>query len=320
MNITGFVSGICGKALRPVVTIIKEKPTYVVGFGLALLTVGDITMIKAVMESSNDIEEVSEKASEIRENTELSVPQKTKSMAANYIQFGGKVGKRIALPVLLKAVGVGAIVGGANQLNVNALAAGATASMFEAHLNNLYKRIEEKYGKEAAEELRYNIKETEVEEEVVDKDGKTKIVKKVVKKGDPTTYEPLLERYYEASNPTFDRGLNGFITNIDRVRNAVIWAQKKYDAGYIVTWNDLFGSIGFQRIRPGYNWGWDKSMPGAPATIDLGINLYPQTNDEAAIWGDCVLLRPNCFKLYDVDDSPESFKTTIYGTRAIDCL
>ena len=315
MNITG----ICNKAFRPIISFVKEKPMYVVGFGLAMLTVGDVGLIKAVMESSNDIEEVAEKATEIRENTELTRAQKTKHMAANYARFTGKVGRRVALPVLVKAVGVGAIVGGANQLNINALAAGATASMLEAHLNNLYKRIEEKYGKEVAEELRYNIKETEVEE-VIEENGDTKTVKKIIKKGDPSTYEPLLERYYDSSNPTFDKGLNGYITNLDRIRNALIWAQKKYDAGYVVSWNDFFGSVGYQRIRPGYNWGWDKSKPGAPATIDLGVNLYPQTNDEAMIWGDCVLLRPNCFKLYDVDDSPESFKTTIYGTRAIDCL
>ena len=310
-----FVAPIGGKVVNAAVAFCKERPMFVVGFGLSMLGIGDVLMVKAAVESADDIREIETTSERIRGTGEITQAEKAKALTSVYIHTGGKIAKRFAPTVALKAVGTVCVVGAANQLNVNAITAGATVSMLEAHLENLYKRIEDKYGAEEAHNLRYNIVEKDIEEEQLRKDGTVKKVTKKVMVPDPNGYIPLLERYYDQSNPTFDRGLNGYITNVQRIRNTTIWAQKKLDAGYIVKWNDFFPSDGFEPVIAGYNHGWE---PGD--TIDLGVNLYPQTNEEAMQWGDCVLLRPNCHKLFDVTDDEKCFKTNIYGKIARDSL
>ena len=109
----------------------------------------------------------------------------TKDIAITYTQTCLKVAKLYAPAVLVGAASITGILVGHNILRKRNLALAAAYTVVDTGFKQYRGRLRERFGDKLDKELLYNIKAKEVEETVVDENGKETTVKKTIDVIDP---------------------------------------------------------------------------------------------------------------------------------------
>ena len=131
-------------------------------------------------------------------------------------------------------------------------------------------RVIERFGQELDKELKYNIKTKEIEEIVVDENGKEKPVKKTVKTID--AYSPSEYAFF------FDETCSGWTKNAEANKTFLLqvqnWANEKLQNQHHLFLNELLDMLGAPRTRAGNEVGWLYDEDGVVCGdnyIDLGV-------------------------------------------------
>ena len=192
-----------------------------------------------------------------------------KDLTIVYVQTGLKVAKLYAPAVGLGVLSVGCMLMSNNILRKRNIALAAAYTAVDKSFKEYRGRVVERFGEALDKELRYNIKAKEVEEIVVDEDGKETIEKKTV-----TTAGPLHGSEYAKF---FDAGCKGFEKNPE-INRKVLLAQQAYAndllrvQGYLFL-NDVYDMLGIPRTRAGQIVGWtyNEKNPHGDNFVDFGI-------------------------------------------------
>lgn len=196
-----------------------------------------------------------------------------KDLAIVYVQTGWKLTKLYGPAVALGAVSLGCMIG-SNQIlrkrNV-ALAAAfkAVDTSFKEYRNRLIERFGDT-GKDLDRELRYGIKAKEIEETVVDENGKETTVTKTVNVVDPNVAHDIYSIVWQEGNEGWTKNpeLNKFF--LIQTQNQ---ANDKLRLNGILTLNEVYEMLGAPRTKYGQLAGWvyTKDCSAGDNFVDFGL-------------------------------------------------
>lgn len=208
-----------------------------------------------------------------------------------YAQTGLKFVKLYGPAVALGVASIASILGGHHILHKRNLALAAAYTAVDTGFKQYRGRVIERLGKEMDRELKYNIKAQEVEETVVDENGKEKTVKKTVEVADRNALE--LSPYTFC----FDETARGWVRDAERNKFFLArqqdYANEQLKAKGIVFLNEVLDMVGIDRVPMGQRIGWCLKDPNSDGHIDFGIlNIRCEANRnfvnglEKSVWLD----------------------------------
>lgn len=224
----------------------------------------------------NEVHEASEKGV-TKAGESYSEEDAKKDLTIIYAQTSLKYVKLYAPAVILGALSLTAIVSSNNILRKRNVALGAAYAAIDKSFKEYRSRVVERFGKDIDRELRYNIKAKEIEEKVIDENGKEKTVKKTVNAIDPNMYSDYAR--------IFDDGCTGWSKNAEY--NLMFLKQQQAYAntllknnGYLFL-NEVYDMLGIPRSKAGQVVGWiyDEKNPIGDNFVDFGI--YDLYNEKA---------------------------------------
>lgn len=256
----------------------KHSPEILVVTGVIGVVGAAVLACRATTKASKIVEQAKEDLETINhcvENPESLPEPYTKEDAKKdttivYAKAGLQVAKEYAPAVVLGALSIGAILGGHNILRKRNMALGAAYAVVDTSFKEYRKRVIERFGNELDKEIRYNVKAKEVEETVVDKDGKEKKVTKTVKLADsPAKATPYTFCY--------DVGCEGWQKDPEHNKWFLLqqqnYANEKLKAQGYLFMNDVLESLGLPKTKAGQIVGWRyrPSDPTIDSYVDFGI-------------------------------------------------
>lgn len=198
-----------------------------------------------------------------------------KDLTIIYAQAGLKIAKLYAPSVILGILSLGGIVASNNILRKRNVALAAAYATIDNSFKDYRKRVVERFGEEVDKQLKYNIKAKQVEETVVDENGKEKKVKTTVDVVNPDEISDYAKFFDEASpywekNPEYNLM---FLKSQEKYANNLLKAQ-----GYLFL-NDVYKSLGLEPTKAGQVVGWiyDPENPDIDNYVDFGI--YDVSNE-----------------------------------------
>lgn len=195
---------------------------------------------------------------------------------------------KIYLPVvILEAAGIGMICKSHSILSKRNAALGAAYAALQKSYDEYRKRVREKYGEEADEELFYGVKTEKCIEKITSENGVTTEEEK-----EKTTVDPLSPWSFfidETCDRVWEKDPHLTLNNLIMVQ------RQLNDMAYhkpFVTLNDLYWLVGHKLTDDGMIFGWNG---GKDAFIDLGIFDGSKQATRRFVNGleDVILLTPN---------------------------
>lgn len=175
-----------------------------------------------------------------------------KDLALVYFQTGVKVAKLYAPAVILGTLSITGIVASNNILRKRNVALAAAYATVDKGFKEYRERVVERYGEQVDYELTHNIKTKEITETVVDEKGKEKQVKKTVEVADPNVTNDYI-KYFTRSNPYWDDTPDYVELFLRSQQN---YANDRLKVDKVLTLNDVYDSLGFQKTKAGMVVGW----------------------------------------------------------------
>lgn len=269
---------------------LAKNPRVFIFGGMALSTAGTVVACAQTYKHTDRI------LDETKERLENAENGKDKAKAVGYC--AAEFAKSFAVPAAM-VVGGNIAIGHGNMMHEkyeNHLA--EAAATWAAGYAALRKRMEEKLGKEAADDIRFGVEEVKVTEEV-EKNGKKKKEEKIEKRINPDTVLDAspLARFFDktvsscASNigdPVADKEYNVSFLNMMQKECQSLLDNHMAD---IITWPSVLDKIGLEIKTADMTAAW---LPGD--TVDFGImeaSKWASDNTKKYLY-DCVLLNPNC--------------------------
>ena len=237
----------------------KHSPEIFIAVGVIGTVASAVMACKATTKLNDILEESKEQIDAIHE-----APQKEelkdrydedmmrKDLALVYFQTGVKVAKLYAPAVILGTLSITGIVASNNILRKRNVALAAAYATVDKGFKEYRERVVERYGEQVDYELTHNIKTKEITETVVDEKGKEKQVKKTVEVADPNVTNDYI-KYFTRSNPYWDDTPDYVELFLRSQQN---YANDRLKVDKVLTLNDVYDSLGFQKTKAGMVVGW----------------------------------------------------------------
>ena len=257
-------------------TLKKHSPTILAVAGTVGVVTSGVMACKATTKLSTILEEHEENVEKIHDyvdehgySEDYTEKDGKKDITIVYTQTGVKLVKLYAPAVALGTISIAAMLGSNHILRKRNVALTAAYATIERSFKSYRNRVIDRFGKNLDEELLYNIKTKEVEETVVDEDGKEKTTKKTVDIVDINDIEDYSRLFYEG-NPGWDpdpRFTMMFLKEQQRYANKLL--KKR---GYLFL-NEVYKMLGFSIIPEGQYIGWiyDEENPIGDNRVDFGL-------------------------------------------------
>ncbi len=190
-----------------------------------------------------------------------------KDLVIAYTQAGVDLIKLYAPAVIIGGLSIGCMLVSNNILRKRNVSLAAAYVTLDRSFKEYRKRVAEKLGEEGEKDIRYGLKE--IENIVVDEDGKEKKKKekiKVVDKDSLGDYSFL----FDESNPYWQK--SGDFNRMFLLSNQQ-YANDLLRANRIVFLNDVLERLGYEKTKAGQIVGWvyNEESPNGDNYIDFGI-------------------------------------------------
>ena len=237
----------------------KHSPEIFIAVGVVGTVASAVMACKATTKLNDILEESKEQIDAIHE-----APQKEelkdkydedmmrKDLALVYFQTGVKIAKLYAPAVILGTLSITSIVASNNILRKRNVALAAAYATVDKGFKEYRERVVERYGEQVDYELTHNIKTKEITETVVDEKGKEKQVKKTVEVADLNVTNDYI-KYFTGSNPYWDDTPDYVELFLRSQQN---YANDRLKVDKVLTLNDVYDSLGFQKTKAGMVVGW----------------------------------------------------------------
>ena len=263
MNTNSIMNAISRKFYRANFKIKKHSPEILLVVGIAGVVTSAVMACKATTKASDIIEETAESIKVIHEGME-----KGEIREYEYTEEDGK--KDLS------------IVYAQTGLKFIKLYAAAYATIDQS-FKDYRARLVDRFGKELDRELRYNIKAQEIEETVVDEEGKEKKVVTTVKAVDPNTYSDYARIY--------DDGCIGWTKNPELnlafLKQTQEFANRKLQTEGYLFLNDVYEMLGFPKTAAGQIVGWYYDDEGLVGDNFVDFGIYNLDNERARAFANC---------------------------------
>ncbi len=266
----------------------KYSPEILLGIGVVGIITGTVFACKATTKVSSVLETYEKQKDDVAEclaNEEIEYTQEDADK--DYVTINSKTAlefvKLYAPSVTVMGISVACILGSHSIIKKRNIALSAAYSTVDVAFKEYKRRVENKYGKEAERKIRYNIKDEEIEEEVVDEKGKTKIVKKTVEKCDLTIDEKTdFRRFFESGNPNWEPSLEYNLMYLKGQQN--YWNDVLVRRGRVFL-SDIYSALGYEETKASRIVGWvyDPENPNIASFIDFGLDVVPFDTENPTI-------------------------------------
>lgn len=257
----------------------KHSPEILVGAGVVGVVASAVMACKAttklddiLTETKDTVDKIHEVASNpdmVPAGKEYTEEDSKKDLTIVYSQAAVKVAKLYGPAVILGTVSIAAILGGHNILRKRNIALAAAYTAVDKGFKEYRGRVVERFGEELDKELRYNIKAKEIEETVVDENGKETTIKKTVNVVDPTDISEYAKFYDDgctgwSKDPEYNLM---FLKDQQRYANDLLKSK-----GHLFL-NEVYDMLGIPRTQAGQVVGWiyDEKHPVGDNYVDFGI-------------------------------------------------
>ena len=291
MNTNSIMNAISRKFYRANFKIKKHSPEILLVVGIAGVVTSAVMACKATTKASDILEETAESVKvihegmekgEIREH-EYTEEDGKKDLSIVYAQTGLKFIKLYAPSVALGTLSIVSILASHNVMRKRNVALAAAYTTIDQSFKDYRARLVDRFGKELDRELRYNIKAQEIEETVVDEEGKEKKVVTTVKAVDPNTYSDYARIY--------DDGCIGWTKspelNLAFLKQTQEFANRKLQTEGYLFLNDVYEMLGFPKTAAGQIVGWYYDDEGLVGDNFVDFGIYNLDNERARAFANC---------------------------------
>lgn len=258
----------------------KNLPKILFTTGVVASVAGVVSAVKATRKLDDILVEHKEELDRIEEQEiteEYTEKDKDKEKFHVRVCAARDVANLYLSTIALEALALGCFGKSFGILHGRNVSLSAATLMAERMYKEQDKAIRERFGDEVANEIRYQIKEKEIDNEVTDKQGRTKLVKKKEKVSE---YDGLsnFRRYFNQCSEYYEKDPEynkSFLLSRQKFANEELYRRYFYGKGGFLTVNDVYDMLGFERTKAGACAGW-KFDPTDPSCmnkthIDFGI-------------------------------------------------
>ena len=258
----------------------KHSPEILVVAGVIGTVTSAVMACKATLKVNDVIDETKEtieaihdcigKGLKTADGEEYTQEVANKDLTIVYIQTGWKFAKLYGPAVLLGVASIGCMVGSNHILRKRNIALGAAFTAMDKSFKEYRGRVIEKFGKDLDRELRFNTKAKQIEETVVDENGKESTVTKTVEIVDPNVTHSIY-------SVVFCEGNTGWTKNAELNKVFLLqqqnYANDKLRLNGVLTLNEVYDMIGAPRTAYGQLAGWVYTEDSSVGDnfVDFGI-------------------------------------------------
>ena len=258
----------------------KHSPEILVVAGVIGTVTSVVMACKATLKVNDVIDETKEtietihdcigKGLKTADGEEYTQEVANKDLTIVYIQTGWKFAKLYGPAVLLGVASIGCMVGSNQILRKRNIALGAAFTAMDKSFKEYRSRVIEKFGKDLDRELRFNTKAEQIEETVVDENGKESTVTKTVEIVDPNVTHSIY-------SVVFCEGNTGWTKNAELNKVFLLqqqnYANDKLRLNGVLTLNEVYDMIGAPRTAYGQLAGWVYTEDSSVGDnfVDFGI-------------------------------------------------
>lgn len=199
-----------------------------------------------------------------------------KDLTIVYTKTGIELAKLYGPSIALGALSIAGILTSNSIHRRRNVALAAAYTAVDTGFKQYRGRLIERFGEQLDKELRYNIKNVEVEEKIVDDKGKEKTIKKTVEVVDTTGFSDYA-RLYDDGNAGWDKDPEYTLMFLKHQQN---YANDKLRTQGHLFLNEVYDMLGIPRSKAGQIVGWiydeKNNNHNGDNFVDFGI--YTQAN------------------------------------------
>ena len=256
----------------------KHSPEILMAAGVVGVVTSAVMACKATLKVNDILEEMKANNDAVNEMLiddrvkpeEYSEEDAKKDRAIIVAQTGIKFIKLYGPAVALGALSISSILASNNIMRKRNIALAAAYTVVDSSFKDYRARLVERFGEELDRELKYNIKTEQVEEVVVDENGKEKIEVNTVKTANPASE-------YSQYARCFTTGCIGHTKdpyyNLNVVRRNENFANNKLRTQGYLFLNEVYEMFGFPKTPAGQIVGWvyNRKDGEGDGYVDFGI-------------------------------------------------
>ena len=258
----------------------KHSPEILIVTGVIGIVTSTVMACKATTKVNDIVDETKDMVDKIHDavenkkhtsdGEEYTQEVANKDLTTVYIQTGWKFAKLYGPAVLLGVASIGCMVGSNHILRKRNIALGAAFTAMDKSFKEYRGRVIEKFGKDLDRELRFNTKAKQIEETVVDENGKESTVTKTVEIVDPNVTHSIY-------SVVFCEGNTGWTKNAELNKVFLLqqqnYANDKLRLNGVLTLNEVYDMIGAPRTAYGQLAGWVYTEDSSVGDnfVDFGI-------------------------------------------------
>ena len=266
----------------------KHSPEILVVTGVVGIVTSTIMACKATTKVNDIVDESKETIDKIHESVgkglhtsdgeEYTQEVANKDLAIVYTQTAWKFIKLYGPSVALGAASIACMIGSNRILKKRNIALAAAFTAVDTSFKEYRGRLIDRFGKDLDRELRFGIKAKEVEERVVDENGKESTVTKTVNVVDPNTAHSLY-------SVVFCEGNTGWTKNAELNKVFLIqqqnWANDKLRLRGYLTLNEVYEMVGAPTTAYGQIAGWVYTEDSSIGDNFVDFGIFDVTNENA---------------------------------------
>lgn len=260
----------------------KYSPEILLVLGIVGVVSSAVLACKKTLKVNDILEEKQESISKVHTCLEehlddYNEKDSKKDLTIIYFQTGLKLIKLYAPAIGLGTLSILSIVNGHNILRKRNIAIAAAYTAVDRGFKEYRKNVVERFGENIDRELRYNIKAQEIEAEITDEKGNTKIEKKEITIIDGNFVSEYARFFDEYSNE-WEKDSE---YNLMFLRRQQDYANELLKSRGHLFLNEVYDMLGIKRSKAGQVVGWiyDLKNPKGDNYVDFNIyNIKNQAN------------------------------------------
>lgn len=266
----------------------KHSPEILVVTGIVGIVASTVMACKATTKVNDIVDEAKETIDKIHDSVEnhkhtsdgeeYTQEIANKDLSIVYAQTGLKFIKLYGPAVAIGIASIGCMIGSNRILRKRNVALAAAFATVDKSFKEYRGRLIDRFGKDLDRELRFGIKAKEVEETVVDENGKESTVNKTVEVVDPNTAHSLY-------SVVFCEGNTGWTKNAELNKVFLIqqqnWANDKLRLRGYLTLNEVYEMIGAPTTAYGQIAGWVYTEDCSIGDNFVDFGIFDVNNEKA---------------------------------------
>ena len=266
----------------------KHSPEILVVAGVVGIVTSTVMACKATTKVNDIIDEATDTIDAIHNSAgkglhtsdgeEYTQEVANKDLAIVYVQTGWKFVKLYGPAVALGVASIGCMIGSNQILRKRNVALAAALTAVDTSFKEYRGRLIDRFGKDLDRESRFGIKAKEIEEKIIDENGKETTVTKTVEVVDPNTAHSLYSVVFCEGNAGWTK--NAELNKVFLIQQQNYANDKLRLRGYL-TLNEVYEMVGAPTTAYGQIAGWVYTEDSSIGDNFVDFGIFDIANEKA---------------------------------------